>query len=237
MAKVGKNKNAKNKAKHNKLLAQKTNKKKAEKDAEKKIKIVKDSSETRTYVLGLGSVLLMFVLGGVLLFHRKRKQQIAKQNKKLQEDYKWLQNQYASLKENLQQLSVEKNNKADVSEKYKNSSLTKKDREDYMNHILEFMEQEKPYLDFDLTQAMLAEKLEINTYHLSEVLNLSFEQNFYTFINFYRIDNAQKLLKTPAFKNYKIEAIAYDSGFKSKASFNRVFKNITGKTPSEFKKL
>jgi AraC-like DNA-binding protein len=44
------------------------------------------------------------------------------------------------------------------------------------------------------------------------------------------------MLKNTAFKNYRIEAIAYDSGFKSKASFNRVFKNITGITPSEFKK-
>lgn len=44
------------------------------------------------------------------------------------------------------------------------------------------------------------------------------------------------MLKNMSFKNYKIEAIGYDSGFKSKASFNRVFKKITHKTPSEYRK-
>ncbi|WP_291870408.1 AraC family transcriptional regulator [Maribacter sp.] len=207
-----------------------------EKEAEKKIKIAKDENKKRTYILSASFIILLIVSGGFSLSHRKRKQQIIKQNKLLQEDYKWLRSKNASLKENIQQLYKEKSNKEDSSKKYKNSSLKKQDRELYMNRVLEYMEQEKPYLDFDLTQAELAKNLEINTHHLSEVLTLSFEQNFYNFINIYRIDNAQKMLKNPEFKNYKIEAIAYDSGFKSKASFNRVFKNTIGKTPSEFRK-
>ncbi|WP_298502727.1 AraC family transcriptional regulator [uncultured Maribacter sp.] len=207
-----------------------------EKEAEEKIKTVNEKSETRIHILSTIFILLLIVSGGFSLFYRKRKRQIIKQNKQLQDDYRWLQNQNASLKENIQQLSKEKSYKENSSKKYKNSSLKKQDREQYMNRVLEYMEVEKPYLDFDLTQSGLAKKMEINTHHLSEVLTLSFEQNFYNFINIYRIDHAQKMLKNPEFKNYKIEAIAYDSGFKSKASFNRVFKNVAGKTPSEYRK-
>ena len=43
-------------------------------------------------------------------------------------------------------------------------------------------------------------------------------------------------MKYPNFKDYKILVIAYKAGFKSKTSFNRVFKNHTGFTPSEFRK-
>lgn len=208
-----------------------------EKEAAQKLETTEAKSRTKTYILSGSIIFLVIASSCFIIFNRRRKQQILKQNDQLREDYAWLQNQYASLKDNLHQLSKERNSKDDVSEKYKNSSLNKQDREKYMNNILEYMDQEKPYLDFDLTQAILSKKLELNAHHLSEVLTLSFGQNFYNFINLYRIDNAQKLLKDSAFKNYKIEAIAYDSGFKSKASFNRVFKNITGKTPSEFRKL
>lgn len=203
-----------------------------EKAAEKNINSTKEKSK----LLGIAIGLLTITIIGILIFNIVRRRKVSKQNMQLRQDYEWLQNQYASLKENLQQLSKEKNKKDNVSQKYKNSSLKEKDRENYMNHILEYMEQEKPYLDFDLTQAILADQLKINTHHLSEVLTLSFGQNFYNFINLYRIDNAQKMLKNPNFKNYKIEAIGYDSGFKSKASFNRVFKNMTKITPSEYRK-
>lgn len=207
-----------------------------EKEAEKKIKTAEDKSRVKTYALIFGFALLLSFLGGFLLFNRQRKQQIVKKNKQLQNDYKWLQTQYASLKENLQQLSKEKNKAQDGSEKYKNSSLNQQDRERYMHQILEFMEQKKPYLDMGLTQAQFAKETNIPTHHLSEVLTLSFEQNFYNFINFYRIDKAQNLLNHPDYKNYTIEAIAYESGFGSKTSFNRVFKSMTGKTPSEYRK-
>ena len=58
--------------------------------------------------------------------------------------------------------------------------------------------------------------------------------NFYDFINKYRVEEAKKLL-IEDIHNYKILAIAYEVGFNSKATFNRVFKKFTELTPSEFK--
>lgn len=118
---------------------------------------------------------------------------------------------------------------------YKNSSLTKEDRERIKEQLRMFMIEKKPFLDFDINQSDLAQQLDISSHHLSEVLNVCFGQNFYTFINSYRVDEAKELLQKPEYENYKMEAIGYEAGFKSKASFNRVFKSQMGITPSAFR--
>uniref|UniRef100_UPI0025C5409B helix-turn-helix domain-containing protein n=1 Tax=Lacinutrix sp. TaxID=1937692 RepID=UPI0025C5409B len=59
--------------------------------------------------------------------------------------------------------------------------------------------------------------------------------NFYSFINSYRVLEVQNRIKNLKYKDSKIMAIAFDSGFNSKTSFNRAFKNHTGITPSEYR--
>ena len=80
----------------------------------------------------------------------------------------------------------------------------------------------------------LADSLTVPAYHLSQLINDEFLVNFYDFINKYRVEEAKKLLIEDT-HNYKILAIAYEVGFNSKATFNRVFKKFTDVTPSEFK--
>lgn len=96
-----------------------------------------------------------------------------------------------------------------------------------------YMETNKPYLKTDLKIAELADMLSVPSHQLSQFINDEFRLNFYDFINRYRVEEAKKMLtaNTP----YKILAIAYEVGFNSKATFNRVFKKHTGLTPSEFK--
>lgn len=100
--------------------------------------------------------------------------------------------------------------------------------------LLEFMETNKPYLKSDLKISDLADSLSVPYHHLSQLINDEFLVNFYDFINKYRIEDAKKLLIEDN-RNFKILAIAYEVGFNSKATFNRVFKKFTGLTPSEFK--
>ncbi|RSC92512.1 AraC family transcriptional regulator [Tenacibaculum singaporense] len=121
-------------------------------------------------------------------------------------------------------------------EKYKNSSLSKEDRVSYQQKILKAIEEEKIYLNHDLTQANFAKKLSLSSHHLSEVFSFEFDKNFYQLINSYRIKEAKKILELPTNKDYKIIAVAYDAGFKSKTTFNRVFKEQTGYTPTEYRK-
>jgi len=122
-----------------------------------------------------------------------------------------------------------------ITEKYKNSSLSPEDRISFKQKIAKVIEEEKVYLNHDLTQASFAQKLALSSHHLSEVLSFEFDTNFYQLINSYRIEEAKRLLGLPTNKNYKILAVAYDSGFKSKTTFNRVFKEQTGYTPTEYR--
>jgi AraC-like DNA-binding protein len=72
--------------------------------------------------------------------------------------------------------------------------------------------------------------------YLSQLINKKSEKNFRDFINQFRIEEFKKRARDPDSKNYTLLSIAYECGFNSKATFNRVFKNHTGITPSTFYK-
>ena len=61
------------------------------------------------------------------------------------------------------------------------------------------------------------------------------EKNFYTLINEYRVQEVIRRMNDKQYQMYTLLAIALDAGFNSKSAFNRIFKQITGKTPSEYK--
>ncbi|MDO8896190.1 MAG: helix-turn-helix domain-containing protein, partial [Bacteroidales bacterium] len=63
-----------------------------------------------------------------------------------------------------------------------------------------------------------------------------YNQNFYGYINKFRVEKSKKLLTDKELDKYSIIGIAFESGFNSKTAFNTAFKKITGQTPSEFKK-
>jgi AraC-like DNA-binding protein len=58
--------------------------------------------------------------------------------------------------------------------------------------------------------------------------------NFYNLVNEYRIKEVKERMKSDDYRQLTILAIAYDSGFNSKSSFNTIFKEKTGETPSEY---
>lgn len=93
----------------------------------------------------------------------------------------------------------------------------------------------KPYLNPELRLSDLASDLKLKPYQLSELINRGEQTNFYDFINRYRIDEAKRRLRDPAFLNLNILGIAQESGFNSKSVFNDSFKKLTGLTPSAFR--
>jgi len=105
------------------------------------------------------------------------------------------------------------------------------------NRLVEFMDSEKPYLNPELSLQDLAEELDLTRHQLSSVINQVHHMNFYEFINSYRIKEVKSLMNDPANSNLKLISIAYDAGFNSKASFNRIFKQMTQMTPSQFFRL
>jgi len=109
------------------------------------------------------------------------------------------------------------------------------DGEQYSEKLLSHMELSKPYLNPDLTLPQLAGELSISTHLLSRVINEHFKLNFFDFVNRYRVEAFKERILSPDYDNYSLLGIAFESGFNSKSAFNRVFKQITGLTPSQFK--
>jgi len=118
--------------------------------------------------------------------------------------------------------------------KYQRSGLRQKDVADYVNKIRKYMVIEKPYLDRELTIYNLSEQLKISRHILSEVINVHMGMNFYNLVNEYRVNEVKERMKGEDMKHLTILAIAFDSGFNSKSSFNTIFKEKTGQTPSEY---
>lgn len=97
------------------------------------------------------------------------------------------------------------------------------------------MQHEKLYLDETLSLRALANKLQKDPNLVSYILNNFFHKSFYDYVNDFRIEEVKNKIDDPAHSHLKIVEIAYECGFNSKATFNRVFKKYTGKSPSEYK--
>jgi AraC-like DNA-binding protein len=121
-----------------------------------------------------------------------------------------------------------------TSGEYMKSGLKEEDALQYHQNLLKLMETSKPYLEPKLTLSNLADELDTSVNHLSQVINQHEEKNFFDFVNSYRVEEFKVRAVDPANSNYSILAIALDSGFNSKSSFNQVFKKIAGKTPSQY---
>lgn len=119
---------------------------------------------------------------------------------------------------------------------YERSGLSKEQAKTYHVQLLSLMKEKKPYLDGELGAAQLANELGISVNHLSQVLNQEQGQNFFDFVNGYRVKEVQEKMADPAYQNLTLLAIALESGFNSKTSFNTLFKKFTGETPSQYYK-
>ena len=120
--------------------------------------------------------------------------------------------------------------------KYERSGLKEQTALEYIDLIKQYMEKEQPYLQGDFTIEKMAHELNIQKHYITQVLNERLNKNFYTFVNEYRVEEVKLRLADKKHENLTLLALAYDSGFNSKSSFNTIFKKLTGQTPSEYKK-
>ncbi len=120
--------------------------------------------------------------------------------------------------------------------KYRNSSLPDDEAQRIVKELEQVMTDTKPQLDPEMNIDKLAQMVNSNRHHLSQVLNDKIGLSFYDYINSYRVNEAMLLLSDPARSSHKIASIAYDSGFNSLSAFNDVFKKMTGQTPSQHRK-
>ncbi|OJJ17972.1 hypothetical protein BKI52_29385 [marine bacterium AO1-C] len=106
----------------------------------------------------------------------------------------------------------------------------------YAQLLQQAMQQDKLYQDATLNLYTLAEHLNISTKAVSQTLNQYIGKNLSDFVNEYRVEDVKQKLLDPQFAHYTILGIAFEAGFNSKASFQRIFKKFVQCSPSEYKK-
>lgn len=114
------------------------------------------------------------------------------------------------------------------------SKPLKEDEKAFIQYLLKYMGEKKPYLQPEITLKGLSDELNVSSEYLSEIINTDLNKNFFDFINYYRIEEFKNQCKNDKNKHLNIIGIAFNCGFNSKATFNRVFKKATGLTPSEY---
>lgn len=116
------------------------------------------------------------------------------------------------------------------------AGLTEKQIVELNNMILKYLATQKPYLNPDYSLQMMADDLKVSRQKLSEVINQGQKKNFYKLINELRVTDVKEMLNNQKYSNYTVLGIGLECGFNSKTSFNRIFKEETGLTPSEYRK-
>jgi AraC-like DNA-binding protein len=96
------------------------------------------------------------------------------------------------------------------------------------------MQQKQPYLDPELNLAKLSSLMKTKSELISQVLNSSLNQNFFDYINKYRIEEFKIKCLSKENKHLSVMGIAYDCGFNSKAAFYRAFNKFEGISPTAY---
>ena len=119
--------------------------------------------------------------------------------------------------------------------KYAASSLSSTDKDLILKKLNTLREETAFYKKPNLTLRRLSEELNVQTKHLSQVINEYYGKNFCEYINTLRIDDAIEQLASSENDHKTILEIIYDTGFNSKSVFNTIFKKQTGSTPSFYR--
>jgi len=118
--------------------------------------------------------------------------------------------------------------------RYAKSGLKEEEAKALHSRLTELMQKEALYKKNDLTLQDLANRLDTHPNYLSQVINEIEHKNFYNYINSLRVEEFIRSASRAETKYYTLLALAFDSGFNSKSTFNKYFKESTGKSPTEY---
>lgn len=109
-----------------------------------------------------------------------------------------------------------------------------KENNEIIEKLTSLMELQQPYLDPELTLAKLSSMMQVRPEIISGILNNTFNQNFFDFINSHRIEEFKIRCLNKENKHLSIMGIAYECGFNSKAAFYRAFNKFEGTSPTTY---
>ncbi len=117
--------------------------------------------------------------------------------------------------------------------KYEKSALSPEASERLTRKLRMAMEVDHLHRDPNLSLWALAKHTGASSNYISQTLNEIIGENFFDFVNGYRIAEAKTLLSTT---NESVLNITYDVGFNARSSFYNAFKRATGQTPTHYRK-
>ena len=173
---------------------------------------------------------ILFIVFGMLLLVSVMLSIVFFQKRQLSTAHKVL------VEKNLEIVDFQKHSSDFFSEKYKKSALTHDKEHELLCKILTIMEDTSIICDTEFSVDKLAEQVHSNQKYVSQAINNTLKKNFRSFLNGYRIKEAQKLFSEPDASKYSIDFMAFKVGFKSRNAFNDAFKEITGVTPTFYLK-
>ncbi|MFC6098124.1 helix-turn-helix domain-containing protein [Flavobacterium qiangtangense] len=100
--------------------------------------------------------------------------------------------------------------------------------------IISYFNEEHPFKDPDFSITLLAKKLDTNTTYIYKTLAIFTNKSFRDLVNEYRVNHILNAIEKNEHKVFTIEHIYLEAGFLQQSTFNRVFKKITGLTPSQY---
>jgi len=126
--------------------------------------------------------------------------------------------------------------KSSIDTKYGSSSLSEAEMDMLFKRVQQLLKEEKAYLSPQLKIQDLAEQLDVTKHKISQTINTKAKKSFFDYVNEFRVSHFKSLLSDPKNRKYTILALGIESGFNSKATLNRTFKEYTGNSPKAFQK-
>lgn len=118
--------------------------------------------------------------------------------------------------------------------KYGKSSLDEPARARIRRKLEEAFSNARVHLDNGLTLDGLCGHLRENPHYVSQVINQDLGSSFYELLNVQRVESAKRaLIEAPA---RSVLEISMDAGFNSKTTFNTAFRQLTGVTPTQYRR-
>ena len=118
-------------------------------------------------------------------------------------------------------------------QKYQKVKLDEDECREIVSRMRTYIEQGKVYANVDLKMKDIADELHLSPSKLSQVFSLYLNENYYDFINRYRLEEFKRLIAAGAHRQYTITALSEQCGFK-KSNFFSTFRKVEGMTPTEY---
>ena len=104
-----------------------------------------------------------------------------------------------------------------------------------LEQIVSIMEEQKLFVNPTLRIDELAEHCGMHSKYISFLLNKGMNKTFYDYVNSLRIEEFKSKLRDPENNQYTIQSLAEESGFRSRSTFNDLFKKFEQMTPKQYK--